>query len=51
MKTLLIMLAYTNVFGSAPICSFDGYVFSCYYYTWSQCEAAAPSNARCVLHP
>ena len=48
MKLLLLLYVY----GTAPICSFDGYVMSCYYYTWQHCEAAVKNtNMRCVVRP
>lgn len=59
-RTLLVLsllacasAAYAiNVMGSAPICTFDGYIYQCYYYTWDACENANMNpNARCVSHP
>jgi hypothetical protein len=52
MKTLAaLLLTYVN--GSAPFCTYDGYNYQCYYYTWAACEQAVKfqPQARCVSRP
>lgn len=53
MKSLILALAYSSIFGNAPFCAYDGFNYSCYYYSWAACEQAVAYNpaARCVVHP
>lgn len=48
---ILMMLAYIS--GNAPICTFDGFNYQCFYYSWSACEMAVRNMpmARCVVKP
>lgn len=49
---MIHLIVAMAIFGSAPICSFDGYVFSCYYYSWQHCESAIRGGSqRCVTNP
>jgi hypothetical protein len=47
-----IFLAIT-IWGSAPICAFDGYTAQCYYLTYEACEIAIKDrgNQRCIPNP
>ena len=47
----LLMLIY--VLGNAPICAFDGYQASCYYYSWQECESAVGRypSMHCIANP
>lgn len=46
------LIAAVMIFGNAPICSFDGFNLSCYYYTWPMCEQAIRGTQyRCVINP
>lgn len=51
MIKIILMAAY--VMGSGPICAFDGYNYTCFYWSWEACEMAIKHNplARCVPRP
>jgi hypothetical protein len=50
MRSLIVMM---SIFGNAPICAFDGYALSCYFFSWQHCENAIRNNPnmRCVMKP
>ena len=48
---LLSQFNVSQVVGSAPICTYNGSLYQCYYYTAQACYQAAGSHSVCVANP
>lgn len=50
---MFAIIAAAAIWGDAPICSFDGYTYGCFYYSYEACESATKDtgNQRCVPNP
>ena len=50
---MFTLIAAMSIWGSAPICAYDGYTAQCFYLSWSACESAIEGkrNQRCIPNP